>query len=90
MCLTIGCLLASAVVLYVSFYFPRELATELSLRQKLKKIDYGGAFLVTAGLVMFTLGIQMGGTTYPWKSGKVLGQIITGALVLIGFVLYGR
>jgi hypothetical protein len=79
-----------AIILYLLFYFPKELATELSLRHKLRKIDYGGAFLVTAGLVMFILGIQMGGNTYPWKSGTVLGLIITGGLVLIGFVLYGR
>lgn len=79
-----------AIVLYLLFYFPKELANELSLRQMLRKIDYGGAFLVTAGLVLFILGIQMGGNTYPWKSSKVLGQIVTGGLVLIGFVLYGR
>jgi hypothetical protein len=82
--------LGVAIILYLLFYFPKELANELSLRQKLKKIDYGGAFLVTAGLVMFILGIEMGGNTYPWKSGTVLGLIVTGALVLIGFVLYGR
>ncbi|EXJ61492.1 uncharacterized protein A1O5_11808 [Cladophialophora psammophila CBS 110553] len=80
--------LSVAIALYFLFYFPKELATELSLKQKLRKIDYGGAFLVTAGLVMFILGIQMGGSTYPWKSGKVLGQIITGGVVLIGFVFY--
>ncbi|OQV11338.1 hypothetical protein CLAIMM_15190 [Cladophialophora immunda] len=80
--------LGVALVLYVVFYFPRELANELSLQQKLRKIDYGGAFLVTVGLILFILGIQMGGSTYPWKSGKVLGQIITGGVVLVAFVLY--
>ncbi|KIW82954.1 hypothetical protein Z517_02197 [Fonsecaea pedrosoi CBS 271.37] len=80
--------LGVAIILYLVFYFPKELAVELSLRQKLRKIDYGGAFLVTAGLVLFILGIQMGGNTYPWKSGTVLGLIISGGLVLIAFVVY--
>lgn len=88
-CLIILCILGVAIVLYLVFYFPKELAIELSLKQKLRKIDYGGVVLVTAGLVMFILGIQMGGNTYPWKSGKVLGQIITGGVVLVAFVFYG-
>ena len=34
------------------------------------------------------LGISWGGQPYPWSSGRVLGLLIPGGVVLIAFVLY--
>jgi MFS family permease len=59
-----------------------------STRTQLLKIDWLGIFLGTAGLLLLMLGLQSGGGTYPWKSGKVLGFLISGGLTFAVFILW--
>lgn len=59
-----------------------------SKAQEFKRIDHAGLFLLIAGLTMFLLGVSWGGNPQPWTSGRILGLIITGGIILIVFVIY--
>lgn len=54
----------------------------------LKHFDYIGTLMITLGLLLFLMGISWGGVLYPWKSGHVIGSIVAGALLIIGFCFY--
>lgn len=60
----------------------------MSLLQKIQQLDLVGFFLLTAGLALFLTGLNLGGGQYPWSDSRVLGTLISGIAVLIGFGLY--
>ncbi|GAA5965979.1 hypothetical protein JCM8115_004783 [Rhodotorula mucilaginosa] len=49
-----------------------------SIKEKLLKIDYGGALLTIAASVLIILPLNWGGTSFPWVSGPVLGCLLSG------------
>ncbi len=51
------------------------------------KIDWPGAILLVAGVSCLLLATQLGGNTYRWASGQIIGLFVLGALVLAGFAL---
>ena len=55
--------------------------------KQLKTLDWVGIFLFSTGLVVMLIGLNWGGSVYPWKSGHVLGMFLGGVatLVLFGF-----
>ncbi|KAE8396428.1 fungal trichothecene efflux pump [Aspergillus alliaceus] len=59
-----------------------------SKREELRKTDWIGIFLLTAGLALFLLGISWGGSPQPWNSPRILGLLISGAATCVAFVLY--
>jgi hypothetical protein len=56
--------------------------------KQLKTLDWMGIFLFTAGLVVFLIGLNWGGSSYPWKSGHVLGALFGGFFTLVIFGLW--
>jgi EmrB/QacA subfamily drug resistance transporter len=52
-----------------------------------KKIDYGGAVLLTGGLGSLLLALSWGGIKYPWGSIEIIG-LFTAAVLLIGALIY--
>lgn len=52
-----------------------------------KKIDYGGAALLTGGLGSLLLALSWGGVKYPWASWEIIGLGIVAA-VLTGALIY--
>ena len=67
---------------------PRHNVDGLTRNDILKRIDYMGAFLSIGGVTLFLVGLQGGGYTAPWTSGKVLGPLIVGALMIIAFPIW--
>ncbi|CAK7206317.1 hypothetical protein SEUCBS139899_009105 [Sporothrix eucalyptigena] len=53
-----------------------------------KMVDFVGTILFLAGLTIFLLGLSWGGTVYVWNSGKVIGFLVAGAVLLIMFALW--
>ncbi|KAL8806666.1 MAG: hypothetical protein Q9182_001194 [Xanthomendoza sp. 2 TL-2023] len=53
----------------------------------LKAIDWLGSIFIVCGTVMFLLGLEYGGITYPWTSPTVLCLIIFGCVVIVLFFL---
>jgi EmrB/QacA subfamily drug resistance transporter len=59
----------------------------LPVRKREVKIDWSGAILLVTGVSCLLLATQLGGITYPWASGQIIGLFVLGALVLAGFAL---
>ncbi len=86
----IGCIVnVIATVFYVIFYHPPKYeqlhVTGKSKFQQLKTLDFMGIFLFTAGLVLFLVGLNWGGSVYAWNSAPVLCTILIGLFVLVLF-----
>lgn len=60
----------------------------LSFIQKLRQLDLPGFGLLTTGLTLFLTGLNLGGGLYLWTNARVLGTLVTGLAILIGFGLY--
>lgn len=77
------------------FNVPIGLATMLVLGYALRvpqervghQIDYLGAGLLTTALALLVLISSMGGTTFAWGSGQMLGLIALAVASLVGFAL---
>ncbi|OOQ84512.1 putative siderophore iron transporter [Penicillium brasilianum] len=64
------------------------LLDHLSLWQKLGRLDLPGSGLLTVGLTLFLVGLNLGGGANPWIAAKVLGPLVIGICVLIAFAVY--
>jgi len=53
-------------------------------------IDYPGAVTLILGAVCLLLGLNLGGTEYPWTSWQILGLFIASAVFLLAFMLVER
>ena len=53
----------------------------------LKAIDWLGAILISGGTVMFLLGLEYGGVSFPWSSATVVCLIVFGILTLVLFII---
>ena len=53
----------------------------------LKAIDWTGVILVTGGTVMFLLGLEYGGVSYPWSSVTVLCLLVFGIITFVLFMI---
>ncbi|PVH95769.1 fungal trichothecene efflux pump [Periconia macrospinosa] len=100
-CYILGVIVNSlAVILYFFFYYPPTYARLLqnssemlhvggkSKLKQLKTLDWIGIFLFSTGLVVFLIGMNWGGGSYPWKSGHVLGALFAGFFTLVAFCFW--
>ncbi|KAK3071322.1 hypothetical protein LTR53_008827 [Teratosphaeriaceae sp. CCFEE 6253] len=81
-----------AVALYYFFYHPPtyeqlHVGGKSKLSQ-LKSFDWIGSILFTAGLTVFLIGLNWGGTLYPWNSAHVLGAFFAGIAGLVAFCVW--
>ncbi|KAK5108576.1 hypothetical protein LTR62_008152 [Meristemomyces frigidus] len=60
----------------------------LSIWQKIGHLDLAGMGLLTTGLTLLLVGLNLGGGLYAWTNVRVLATLIIGILVLISFALY--
>lgn len=81
-----------AFVMLFLFYRPPDYKTKhredgKTRWQLLGELDYVGLLLFLSGGVLFLLGINFGGRTYPWKSAGCIAPIVVGfcCFVAVGF-----
>lgn len=67
---------------------PRVNTLGLSKQEKLKRIDFVGGALIILALLLFLVGLNSGGQTYPWKDRRVLGPLIAGFATMGIFALW--
>lgn len=48
-------------------------------------VDWGGIFLLSAGLLGLLVGLTFGGISYPWTSVQVIGPLVAAAVFLYWF-----
>lgn len=54
----------------------------------IKRLDYIGLAIFTAGCCLFLVGLSFRGTTHPWKSAATITPIVLGLLLLVGLGFY--
>ncbi|KAI1362035.1 major facilitator superfamily domain-containing protein [Xylaria arbuscula] len=57
----------------------------LSLKEKLKKFDWFGTFLIVPGLISLLLALQWGGSIYGWKDARIIILFVLFAVLLAAF-----
>ncbi|KAF2181151.1 hypothetical protein K469DRAFT_692381 [Zopfia rhizophila CBS 207.26] len=62
-------------------------ASSKSIRRKLRRIDYLGAFLVLSSSIMFVTALEQGGTGFSWRSSVVLSLLIISIFPFLGCLL---
>lgn len=60
----------------------------LSFLQKIARLDLPGCGLLTSGLTLFLVGLNLGGGVFVWASVQVLAPLIIGIAILIAFGMY--
>ena len=71
---------AFCLLLFLDVHNPR---TKFS--EGVKAIDWAGSLSIVGVMVMVLLGLNFGGTTYPWNSPKVICLVVVGALMVFVF-----
>jgi len=60
---------------------------KLTLFAQLKRLDPVGIFFFVPSMVCLILALQWGGTTYAWSEPKIIGLLVTFAVLFIVFVI---
>jgi EmrB/QacA subfamily drug resistance transporter len=55
-------------------------------REKIRQFDLPGTILLTAALVCIILALQLGGSVYPWSSGRVIALFVVSGVLLFAFI----
>ncbi|KAK2048224.1 major facilitator superfamily transporter [Colletotrichum somersetense] len=67
------------------FFFLKQVGIPGEVGVKLKRFDWLGSFLFTAGSTSFLFGISTGGVMYEWSSFRCLLPLLLGVLTVVGF-----
>ncbi len=54
------------------------------------RVDYLGAAVLAGSLSAIVLFTSLGGTTYPWGSGPIVGMVVVGVVLLVAFPFVER
>jgi EmrB/QacA subfamily drug resistance transporter len=57
-------------------------------REGLKAVDWIGSGAIIGGTVMFLLGLELGGVSYPWSSPRVVCLLVFGVAMMFLFGIY--
>ena len=88
-CFYINLPIGAVTILAIAIFFKppnRHKTNTLTAREKLKEFDFLGTGLLLPAIISLLLALQWGGSTYPWKSGHIIGLFCTFGVLIIGFV----
>lgn len=77
---------ASLAVVFFFFKNPERKYSHLSVKERLKYIDFAGAIFLICAIVSLLLALQWGGFTYTWSNSKVWGTLLGFGLMIIVFI----
>ncbi|KAI8936024.1 hypothetical protein NX059_007526 [Plenodomus lindquistii] len=60
--------------------------SEATLKEQLKKFDLEGTALFLPAIICLLLALQWGGSTYAWKSGRIVALLVLAAVLIIAFI----
>ena len=86
------CALWTSVGLFLTtvYYWPPRRANRggLSKREIMKRMDFTGGLLSTAGLTLFLMGLTWSSSQYSWDSAHVRVTLILGAVLMVMFGIW--
>ncbi|KAF5017643.1 hypothetical protein F66182_10408 [Fusarium sp. NRRL 66182] len=62
----------------------------LSCRQRLGRVDYGGTVVLTAATSAILYAVTYAGSGYPWSDARIVAALTAGVLGIVGFLLLER
>jgi MFS family permease len=71
-------------ILVILLDLPRPSSSVPTIR--LKDMDWLGVVLIAAATALFLVGLQSGGTVFPWNSAVVLGLLVAGLVAMCLFL----
>ena len=81
----IGGVTTAFIVLF--FQAPKREVNTLSLRQKLNELDFLGTLAFLPAIICLLIGLQWGGTRYPWSSAKVVVLLVFAGVFMVIFII---
>jgi hypothetical protein len=59
----------------------------VSIKDRAREMDWFGGIIVIAAFVLGVMALSMGGVTWPWDSGKVIGMFVASGVlfIILGF-----
>ncbi|KAF2871405.1 major facilitator superfamily domain-containing protein [Massariosphaeria phaeospora] len=76
------------VALIFLFHPPPRAVEDKNIKDRIKQLDLPGASIFIPGVVMILMALQWGGITYPWSSGRIIGLLVGGIVILIIFSVW--
>ena len=67
---------------------PRSLQVELSMRQKLRQLDWVGYALLCPALVLFCMSLSWSQNPFPWSDGHVSAPFTIGVFLTIVLIIF--
>jgi len=67
---------------------PREKQLAFTFAQKLAKLDWVGYFLLTAGVLLFCIGLSYSQNPYPWSDAHVSATFAVGLALIVALAAY--
>ncbi|KAA8893475.1 MFS multidrug transporter-like protein [Sphaerosporella brunnea] len=78
----IGLLAITGLYLFLHLKSPT-----LTLTAGLKRVDWLGTACIVSGVILFLLGLELGGVAHPWNSAIVVCFLVFGILLIISFII---
>ena len=75
------------------FFLPpieRPQLNSISLKEKMKKIDFVGLLIFIPTVTCLLLAMEWGGSTYPWNNGRIIALFVVFGVLAIVFVAFER
>ncbi|CAK4008766.1 MFS general substrate transporter [Lecanosticta acicola] len=79
--------IAAPCLLVMLVYFPASIPAQRSSKRNILSMDFLGASLAGSGVILVSLGLQLGGITFGWSSGNTIGFLTVGLACLFGFLV---
>jgi hypothetical protein len=83
--LPIGAVSILVIVLFLHIHRENN-PDNLSIGQRILKLDLIGASILVPAVICLLLALQWGGSTYPWKSSKIIGLFVGFGLLIALFI----
>lgn len=78
----------SAVAFVILFFFLKLHNPRTPWKEGLLALDWPGSILIIGGTIMWLLGLEFGGVSFPWDSATVICLIVFGIAVVGIFIVY--
>ncbi|KAJ7158473.1 major facilitator superfamily domain-containing protein [Mycena filopes] len=79
-----------AVTLFIMVFFfqspHQDKGETMTFKRRLQQFDPIGTMIIIPAVVSLLLALQWGGSTYPWKSARIIGLFVTFGVLLIAFI----
>ncbi|KAI9649032.1 hypothetical protein NHQ30_001599 [Ciborinia camelliae] len=83
--LPIGVIAITVIAIYLKIHRANN-PENLSILTRIQKLDLIGTAILIPAVICLLLALQWGGTTYPWKSSKIIGLLVGSTLLFILFI----